>query len=199
MRPASCSIALACAALLALCPRPAPAEAQKDPWDDTRYAIFVGRHTDTRYLQILKLKTDFQASHIAWVGLARRLMTFGDYRHLEAELNVGQHWGMQNHQELNALISHRWRRFPWDHYVDTSLAVGMGLSFASRHPPLEEREEQPPAVRRQAYMMNDIEFSRVENPDLSLFLRIHHRSGIYGLISDSRGSNFVGIGLRSSF
>ena len=188
----SCGLALSASAELE------PASGARDPWDATRYHVYVGQYTATRYTQILQLKTDFQASSIAAAGLVRRLKPLGERAHLEGELHVGQHHGMQHHQELNGLISIRWRRFPWDDAVDTSFAFGKGQSLASRHPPLENHPDRPPAVRRQSYMLTEFEFSRPGGARAALFLRIHHRSGVYGLVSDSRGSNFICIGLRGS-
>jgi hypothetical protein len=50
--------------------------------------------------------------------------------------------------------------------------------------------------RLQYHMMLEIEFGRGAWP-LRPFLRLHHRSGIYGVISPQEtGSNFVGAGLR---
>jgi hypothetical protein len=43
-------------------------------------------------------------------------------------------------------------------------------------------------------------FTPKSNRNLSAFLRLHHRSGIYGVISPRRtGSNYVGAGLRWTF
>jgi hypothetical protein len=30
-------------------------------------------------------------------------------------------------------------------------------------------------------------------------VRIHHRSGVFGLVSDARGSNFIGLGVRRRY
>jgi hypothetical protein len=191
---------LACVVVIpALAPGPASAEALADPWEDTRYFLYWGRHTDTRYLQILRLGINLQPSNVGVAGAARRLVTMGMHAHIEGEVNLGQHWGRQSHQEINGLVSVRWRRFPWDHRVDTSLAAGLGLSFASRHPPIEEAPDRPPATRRLTYLMTELEFSRPTQPGVGFLLRIHHRSGVFGLVSDARGSNFVGVGVRSSF
>lgn len=171
----------------------------RDPWDQPRWLVYGGQYTDTRFTQILQLRTDFQSSRIAVAGVTKRLRPMGHAAHFEVEVHAAQHWGMQSHQELNGLVSVRWRRFPWDASLDTSFAFGKGLSFASRHPPLEERPDRPPAVRRQSFMLAEVEFSRPERADLGLFVRIHHRSGVYGLVSDARGSNFVCLGLRASF
>jgi hypothetical protein len=170
-----------------------------DVWDDTRYFLYWGRLTDTRYLEIVRLGINLQPSNVLVAGATRRVATMGGSAHIEGEVNLAQHWGMQSHQEINGLMSVRWLRFPWDHYVDTSLAAGLGLSFASRHPPIEEAPDRPPASRRLTYLMTELEFSRPETPHIGLLVRIHHRSGIFGVISDARGSNFVGVGVRSSF
>jgi hypothetical protein len=174
---------------------PTGAGAGLDPWGDTRYFAYVGQYTDTRYTEILLFDTDFQSSYVAVLGATTRIANVGDHGHIEAEINFGQHWGRQNNREVNALASARWRRFPWNHRVATSLAIGTGVSVASRVPEIEDLPHRPGA-RRLVYLMHEIEFSRPSDPHLSLFLRIHHRSGLYDVVSEARGSNFLGMGVR---
>jgi hypothetical protein len=84
----------------------------------------------------------------------------------------------------------RWIRFLW-----TSFAVGSGLSLAFQRPPIEETIHHPPE-RLLKYILFELEATRPGWGDWSGFIRIHHRSGVFGLLSDARGSNFVGLGLR---
>ena len=48
--------------------------------------------------------------------------------------------GEQEHVELVASINVRWITFPWNRYLDTSLAFGGGLSLATEVPVLERRD-----------------------------------------------------------
>jgi hypothetical protein len=43
----------------------------------------------------------------------------------------------------------------------------------------------------------ETEFTHESTPNAHFFLKLHHRSGIYGLISPRKtGSNYIGAGLR---
>jgi len=167
---------------------------------DGRTAIFVyaGQFSDTRLNQIVRFDTDFRSSWVAIVGMNRRLADLGPHARLEAEANVAQHRGLQSHPELNAGVLMRWNLFPWDAALDTSFALGSGLSYAFKRPRIEWTPEQDPE-RWLKYMVVELEVTRPEWGDWSGLARIHHRSGIFGLLSDARGSNFVGLGLRRRF
>ena len=43
--------------------------------------------------------------------------------------------------EFNGLIIARWRLFPWDKYLDTSFAIGDGISYATEVPEIEEKKD----------------------------------------------------------
>ncbi len=105
---------------------------------------------------------------------------------------------MQKHFELNAILIYRWLKFPWDHILDTSLAIGDGLSYASQKPIIELKKQK--TSRLLNYLMVEIAFNYPNYPKLELFTRIHHRSGIYKLINNvSGGSNFLALGIRYQF
>lgn len=121
----------------------------------------------------------------------------------DVEVQLGQHFGRQSHQEVNALIVARWLRFPWDSWLDTRMAFGEGLSYATRVPPLEPRSDgEGRSTRLLNYLMAEIEVIVLgqSSPNWSTFLRVHHRSGVFGLFNGiSGGSNYVGLGVRYRF
>jgi hypothetical protein len=164
----------------------------------TSVFAYLGQFSATRFNRNIRFDTDFQSSWVGVLGINRELTEFGHSARLEGEVNFAQHGGMQHHQEANLALIARWTRFPWDGFFDTSVAFGSGLSFASQPPPIEETPEQP-ADRFLLYMVTDIEGARPSWGDWSVFVRIHHRSGVFGLISDARGSNFVGLGMRRRY
>jgi hypothetical protein len=168
---------------------------QQKATSTTSVFFYIGQFSATRFNRIIRFDTDFQSSWVGVLGMNRELVGLGRHARLEGEVNFAQHWGMQHHQEANLALIARWTRFPWDGIFDTSLAFGSGLSFASQPPPLEKTPEQP-ADRFLLYMVTDIEGTRPSWRNWSVFARIHHRSGIFGLLSDARGSNFVGLGVR---
>jgi hypothetical protein len=118
---------------------------------------------------------------------------------IEIEGQVGKHFGIQNHWELNAVPVVRWLRFPWDGYVDTSLAVGAGVSYALETPEIEAVgvTDTPQLL---GYLMFEIAASLPTMPDWFFVARLHHRSGANGLFGDRLdASNAVGLGIRYGF
>ncbi len=104
--------------------------------------------------------------------------------------------------EFNPFFSVRWNKFPWNHFIRTSFAIGEGISYATRQPFQEIRdptksENAKPLLN---YLMFEIGLSLPKHPQWQLFLRIHHRSGAYGLFCRGIvGSTAVGLGLRYRF
>jgi len=47
-------------------------------------------------------------------------------------------------------------------------------------------------------MLIEMAFSHPRHPEWAGFVRVHHRSGLYGVVSDPGGSNFIGVGVRRS-
>lgn len=160
--------------------------------------LYVGQYSSNRFNQIVRFNADFESSWVAVAGVSRELMTLGPHLVIEGEGQLGQHWGQQSHQEINGLVAFRWTRFPWNETVPTSVAYASGLSFAFQRPNIEQRRDQE-AERLLKYLMVELEAGLPHRPDLSLFFRIHHRSGVFGILSDARGSNFVGFGIRNRF
>lgn len=114
--------------------------------------------------------------------------------------------GTQRHYEFNLVLVLRWLKFPWNHYLKTELAIGEGISYATKIPPIEQSQH---AINHGLthntsqwlnYLMFELNFALPAYPNTGVFYRIHHRSGDYGLINGvSDGSNFVGLGLRHEF
>lgn len=115
--------------------------------------------------------------------------------------NVGVRQGENEHTiyEFDPYIMFRWANFPWNHYVDTSLAMAEGVSYVSSVPYIEKRGNTN--VRRLLnYLMFEATFSAPQYPQLQFVVRIHHRSGAYGLYqADNTGSNAIGAGIRYLF
>lgn len=120
-----------------------------------------------------------------------------------------QNSGFSSHQEFNLLLILRWHKFPWDRYLDTSFAFGEGLSYATRVPAYEKDPHGvlhgPEHKLHEAsdflnYLMLELGFTYPEIAPWSLFFRIHHRSGVFGLFNDvDGGSNFICSGFRYHF
>jgi hypothetical protein len=183
------------AALLASPLAPAAAPSQ-------HLALYAAQYSPQRLVDILTEAPRFGSSQLLALAWGRVLSAPERPLRWEFEAQFVQHGGGQSHQEVNALIVARWMRFPWDHVLDTRVAIGDGLSYAARMPALEPRSgaEDERSARLLNYLMLEIEVVPPGQPQWGLFTRIHHRSGVNGTFGNVKGgSNFIGFGARYRF
>lgn len=173
-----------------------PAQAEND-WAITLYTAALS--SDTLGETVL-FSAELEGSYyLTAFALSRRVGSYKKTIDFEVEGQVVKHFGKQDHMEFNGVFVARWLPFPWDKYLDTTLAVGEGLSLATETPKFEiENHEHASSFLN--YLLIELAFSLPRHPNWSFVTRIHHRSGAFGLFDDVRGaSNAVGIGLRYSF
>lgn len=121
---------------------------------------------------------------------------------LEFDGQIVRHYGLQDHFEATAAAV--LRTPDWEPFgpFGVNLAWGNGLSWAFDDPAYEKgvvgvRGEE--TRRLQYHLSIELEFGRGASP-VRPFVRLHHRSGIYGVISpQDTGSNYLGAGLRFAF
>ena len=168
-----------------------------------RATAYYAHYSPDRMLEILQLKNPHISGHSQLAALAWSYRLNETPRDLNWELEgqIVQHYGRQSHQELNLVLNARWSRFPWDNYIDTSAALGWGQSFATAVPELEPRSgRDEESVHLLNYMLVELDFAPPSRPEWGLVLRLHHRSGIFGLYNGvNGGSNYVGAGIRYQF
>ncbi len=158
---------------------------------------YFGQASDNNFLDIVG-KSDLQLidSYMAALTVGKELMTYNDTICLEAEGQIAKHWGVQSHAELNGVLILRWLPFFWDDYLDTSFGIGDGFSYASDIPVLET-DESDETSRLLNYLMVELSFEIPKKASWDLFIRVHHRSGIFGLIRGvTEGSNLICTGVR---
>ncbi len=119
----------------------------------------------------------------------------------EYELLLLKHRGLQQNAELGAAYL---LRSPDLHMgpVGVNLATGSGLSYAMGTPVYEDGASDNPdrRYRLQLLVLFEMEWKLRSVDALTLVTRIHHRSGVFGLIAPPHvGSNFMTVGLRCSF
>ena len=108
-----------------------------------------------------------------------------------------------NVKEGNIYLIWRWTKFPWNNFLNTSLAIGDGLSYAS-HPPLADREPDKPEhdfSKLLNYLMLELTLAAPFKPQLQLVVRIHHRCTAWGTFpkNPNAGSTNLGLGIRYYF
>jgi len=168
-----------------------------------RATAYYAHYSPDRMLDILRLNNPQISGHSQLAALAwsYRLTPTPQNLSWELEGQLVQHFGRQDHQEFNVLINARWNRFPWDNFLDTSAALGWGQSFATSVPPLEPRSDRDErSTRLLNYLLVELDFSPPSRPEWGLVLRLHHRSGVFGLYNGvNGGSNYVGAGIRYQY
>jgi len=172
-------------------------------WADERlYALNVcaGRLTSNNWEDFIGDSggLDFKDSYLVTVGLARRIGTYGDTASFEIEGQIVKHFNIQTHWELNALVAVRWEAFWWDDILDTSVAFGLGPSYATDTPEIEIQNDGDTA-RLLIYWMFELAVGLPDYPRLALITRIHHRSNAFGWVADNGGSNALALGLKWRF
>jgi hypothetical protein len=171
----------------------------QNPQKDWAVTLYFGRLTDSDLTNTFAFNSKFENSYFVDLGVSRRLFTYKDYFNIEIEGQIAKHFGDQDNWEFNLVSCFRWLLFPWDKYVDTSLAAGAGLSYATSIPNIEASHYDKTAQFLGALMF-EATFSLPKVPQWSLVGGIHHRSGAGGVFSNVRGaSNAWNVGLRYSF
>ena len=160
-----------------------------------RMAAYAGRFTETRFGEILRGDIEFGDSYVGAVSVSRPWPALWRGRMAwEGEIQAALHGGRQSHAELNGAVLLRWLRFPWDRWLRTSIAYGIGLSFASSTPRLE-RKRHDRTSRDLLFMPFEIAAGLPRRRG-EVFARIHHRSGGFDVYSRGGGSNVVAVGWR---
>lgn len=115
---------------------------------------------------------------------------------LELEGQLLRHFGDQDHWEGTLALVFRTGQIPIAGGLSVNFAFGEGLSYSSSPPALEGSFRVEPS-RLLNYLSFEAEFSHASLPGVYVVPRIHHRSGVFGLIAPKEsGSNYIGVGLR---
>jgi len=179
------------------------AAADDDKTDDVQpykwfFTLYGGAFTDSDLEDDLTFNWDFgDHNHIIVGALARELWRYEDFISFEVEGQLGKYFGQEHQGQINGLIIARWLKFPWDQYVDTSFAVGDGLSYNTETSKVEEEDDED-AGKWLNYLMFELTLGLPKYPRWNFVYRIHHRSSIRGRIGDG-ASNFVAFGIKYSF
>ncbi|HZH53334.1 MAG TPA: hypothetical protein VEZ16_15820 [Microvirga sp.] len=185
-----------------------PAEAQERTWYATAYG---SRWVNADLLDVPERSftgnLTFEDANFLGIGLARVVvpsfsipfpgtdLAFRGNR-IEIEGQLLRHFSDQSHWEATAALMFRTGQIPLFGGLSVNLAAGEGVSYASERPRLEGSFRVEPA-RFLNYLVFEAEFSHSSLPGVYFVPRLHHRSGIFGVIAPKEsGSNFIGAGLR---
>lgn len=181
-------------------------------YDQYRWAglYYYGQTLDTPLIQILEGQNIRRwPEHIQSLELAYTLDQANFLRQLVSPLvgvvqlvgnmTIRYGKGEDTIYEFNPYLAFRWANWPWNQYLNTSLAIGEGISYDSSYPAIEKRQNDN-NKRLLNYLMLEASFAAPAYPRLQLAARIHHRSGAYGLYhAGNTGSNDIGLAIKYLF
>ncbi len=188
----------------------AHAREEHDGADQTRkkwaLTLFSGIYTDRTFGQAtFNIPGRFENKYMHSLALSREMGRFREHFSWELEGMFAKHHGRnktgrQDYEEFVLAALVRYHSFPWDHLVDTTLAVGEGLSGTTETPRRELQREEGKSQNILNYLAVELEFTLPAYPDTSLVYRVHHRSGVFGLFGGVKGaSDFYLLGIRHRF
>ena len=168
--------------------------------EDWSLTLYHGAVSGAAIGDVLQLTANFRYSNSYLALAAARKIKRYKNLHWEIEGQYVHHVGsLQSHMEFNGLFIARWLTFPWDTFIDTSFAVGEGLSLATEVPEIEKRNHDDESAILN-YLLFELTFPLKFLANTNLALRIHHRSGVFGLFDGVTGaSNAIGIGIKRNF
>lgn len=179
-------------------------------------SVFAGKGANHNLRElpdkIISGSLDWDKSYFAALGFGKTRGTLGQstesfrdtpfasVRH-GYEAVLSKHFGMQNNSEVGVAYM---LKTPDLHLLKLkiNLGAGAGLSYALGYPAYEDGPDNDPArrYRLQLLALFDLEWGMTGLENLSVITRVHHRSGVYGLIAPRHvGSNFLTIGIRYRF
>ena len=183
-----------------------PAELFTPCEGDCAVSLFGGNYVENSMGQVLVTSPelpftwDYQDDHFIGTTVARDVGKLWRFR-LEPEVGIGQRFGEQSATEVWGALFFRYRGFPWDRYLVTTVAFSTGLNWASEVTEIEqERAKDGEGSQVMHYFAPEITLALPQAPDIELMFRFHHRSGVFGLVSDAFGGAQYGtVGLRVRF
>ena len=158
----------------------------------------LGLLTEESWEQSLQPGVEFADSTIAVASASWTFYrAFEGNLSFELEANVAKHFGDQDHWEFNLpVVGFRWHRFPWDRYVATSFAWGIGSSYATEVPEVEN-EINDESKQWLIYWFGEFTFGP-PGANWEFLARLHHRSDAFGQLNGG-GSNALCAGFRYRF
>ncbi len=160
--------------------------------------FFAGPAAQPDLENVLQFDMRFEDdTYVAVAALAREFWRFKNWISFEAEGQVGKYFGNEHQWQFSGLIIGRWHLFPWDKLLDTSFAVGNGLSYNTETSKIEEEDDED-AGKWLNYLMFELTLGLPQYSRWDFVYRIHHRSSIRERIG-AGASNFVTFGIKYSF
>jgi hypothetical protein len=166
---------------------------------DYALSLYAGRLTKEKFERAILPDAEFADATIIVAAGSWTVSRFFDGKlSCELEAQVGKYVGDQNHWEFNLpILGFRWHRFPWDDHLATTIAWGIGPSYATEVPPVE-LETNDSSSHWLIYWFGEFTLGP-PTANWEVLMRLHHRSDGFGLVAADGGSNAICAGLRYRF
>jgi hypothetical protein len=164
------------------------------PWAVT---VYGGPFAKNDFLEFFTAPVEFDHAGMVSLALSREFGVLWKHLRWEAEIGVTKWFGDQTNWEFTSALVARWATFPWNDHLATTIAVGDGPSFATEPPRLEMKNFDE-AKRLQNYVFFELTFGLPRFAQWDFVIRLHHRSGVFGLLGGS-GSSVPTVGLKYRF
>lgn len=156
--------------------------------------------TSCKSLLICPWRADLQPDYVMGahaIYTAYRFQTLP--MNIEIEGGLTQRFGRSHQTEFYLAPILRWTAFPWNDYVFTNVRLGLlGASYATGVSSWERANSGVGhGSRFLNYLLIEATLAPSQAAPFEMFVRLHHRSGIFGMIDRVRGgSNYVAAGVR---
>lgn len=179
-------------------------------------SVYAGQGADHNLIElpgrILSRDLDWDKTYFAALGFGKDRGTLGEsiesfrdtpfasIRH-GYETVLVKHSGMQSNGEMGGAYMLKTPDLQLGR-LGVNFGAGAGLSYALGRPSYEDGPDNDPArrYRLQLLALFDLEWHMIGSDNLSVITRVHHRSGVFGVIAPRHvGSNFLAIGVRHKF
>jgi hypothetical protein len=165
-------------------------------------ALWWGRSAEDNFTGILlnPFSVHFEDVDILYATYGRRLAGLFDGVELWGEFGVGRRYGDVQGTDAHMALAARWTDPPWDHWLDTTLSLAfVGPAYTGA---VTRSEQGKSGTGKSSPVLNyfspEIAFTLSDRSEL--LFRMHHRSGVFGLMGGvTGGSTFLSTGLRITF
>jgi len=164
--------------------------------------LYAGELYKHQYLSILYRPQDIQLSpsYLVAANINYRIYKSADIPiQFEGEFDIAKRFHGADEFEVVLAPFVRWTSFPWNRLLYTNARLGVaGLSYTSG---VSAWERDNSGNNRGSNFLQfgsmEVSFAAHENARSEVFVRVHHRSGVFGLINGvNGGSNYLSFGFR---
>jgi len=164
--------------------------------------LYAGELYKSEYLDVLYQPWDLRLtpSYLVALNVVYRIHRFDSLPlQLEGEFDVAKRFHGADQYDIVLTPFVRWTSFPWNRVLYTNARISaLGPSYTTGVSAWErEKSGNDHGSNLLDFSALEVTFAASENARSEVFLRVHHRSGIYGLINGVRaGSNYLALGFR---